>query len=264
MQHSEVPHEIDNKKEAYNDSENPERILQHGDKVVYAAIRLYMNVETRTCFPSISLIKKKSGCGQTKVTAAIKRLIEAGLMQLQKTKLPNGKWSNLYYFPETEFDKNFEMFSSDFFDLDIPINIKEYYMDIQKYMYDKESGSGKIGYSDTKLAELTGWTPQSIRKYNAFLKAKGLLEEVPTGQFDEAGLQVMRKHFNLTNFQQAAFWVKAVTEQITANTQQLNEHTEDIENLRSQLTDAQLRIQELERQMSIQSIKIDKPNEYQF
>lgn len=48
------------------------------------------------------------------------------------------------------------MFSSDFFDLDIPINIKEYYMDIQKYMYDKETGIGKIGYSDTKLAELTG------------------------------------------------------------------------------------------------------------
>lgn len=91
MQHSEVPHEIDKKKEAYNDSENSERILQHGDKVIYAAIRLYMNAETRTCFPSIELIKKKTNCGYAKVTTAIKRLIDAGFMELRKTKLPNGK-----------------------------------------------------------------------------------------------------------------------------------------------------------------------------
>lgn len=278
MQHSEVPHEIDKKKEAYNDSENSERILQHGDKVIYAAIRLYMNAETRTCFPSIELIKKKTNCGYAKVTSAIKRLIDAGFMELRKTKLPNGKWSNLYYFPKTEFDKNFEMFSSDFFDLDIPINIKEYYMDIQKYMYDKETGIGKIGYSDTKLAELTGWTPQSVKKYNAYLKANSLLDEVPTGKFDEAGFQIMKKEFNLTSFQQAAFWVKAVTEQITANTQQLNVHSENIENIRSQLIDTQqqltdtqaqlkdtqLRMRELERQMAIKNTKIEYPETYKF
>lgn len=48
------------------------------------------------------------------------------------------------------------MFTDDFLDMDLPINVKEYYMDIQRYMYDKESGVGKIGYTNTKLAELTG------------------------------------------------------------------------------------------------------------
>lgn len=208
MQHTEVPHELDNLQERLSKTDediknHPERILQPGDKVVYAAIRSFMD-ETRTCYPSIAKIKIRAKCGQAKIVSAIERLIQAGLMKLSHKKLDNGKTSNLYIFPKTKFDENFEMFTLDFLMLDIPINIKEYYMDIQRYMYGKETGVGRIGYSNAKLAELTGISAHSIKKYNEYLIANNLLEEEPTGNYDQAGFPIMKKNFQLDGFQQAA------------------------------------------------------------
>ena len=94
MKHTEIPHTFDDKKILMMDNENQERILQHGDKVVYAAIRRFMNEETRSCYPSISKIKQKAGCGQTKVEDAIKRLEQAGFIKLSKKAVPaTGKLS---------------------------------------------------------------------------------------------------------------------------------------------------------------------------
>ena len=157
MKHTAVPHTFDDTKFLIMDNENPERILQHGDKVVYAAIRRYMNEETRVCYPSISKIKQKAGCGQTKVEEAIKRLVQAGFIKVFKKPIPaTGKLSWFYEFNNSNFDKHFEMFTDAFLDLDLPINVKEYYMDIQRYLYDKDSGVGKISFSNTKISELTG------------------------------------------------------------------------------------------------------------
>ncbi len=208
MQHTEVPHELDNRQERLSKTEediknHPERILQPGDKIVYAAIRSFMD-ETRSCYPSFPKIKERAKCGQAKIEEAIQRLVKAGLMKIQVTTSGKGHNCNLYIFPETEFDKHFEMFTIDFLKLDIPINIKEYYMSIQKYMYDKESGIGKIGYTNTRLADLTGLTVKTVRKYNNYLISKNLLQEEPTGNYDASGLPIVQKQFSLNGFQQAA------------------------------------------------------------
>lgn len=252
MQHTEIPHELDNLQERLSKTEediknHPERILQSGDKIVYASIRSFMD-ETRTCYPSISKIKERAKCGQAKILSAIKRLEKAGFIKTSYKKLDNGKISHFYQFPKTKFDESFEMFTLDFLLLDIPANIKEYYMDIQKYMYGKDSGVGRIGYSNTKLSELTGISLPSIKKYNNYLIAHGFLEEEPTGQYDNAGLPVIKKEFNLNTFQQAMLWAKAVT-------QQVQENTEDINEVKEKLDKALLRISELERQQALSKIK---------
>lgn len=48
------------------------------------------------------------------------------------------------------------MFTDEFLDLDMPLNIKEYYMDIQHYLYGKDTGIGRCTLSNTELARRTG------------------------------------------------------------------------------------------------------------
>lgn len=242
MKHTEVPNEISN----LRDREQ----LAHGDKIIYATIRRYMNKETRDCFPAITTIANKLNCSKTKVISAIKRLIETGLLK----KHSDGR-KNHYYFPESEFDKHFEMFTDEFLDLDLPLNVKEYYMDVQPFLYGKETGIGKCSFSNAEISRRTGWTNISVKKYNEFLIEKGLLSEETTGNYDEAGLPVVQKNFNLTSLQQAALWVKAVTAQVTEN-------TKDIEALKGTVEKQQREIEELKRQLQ-KNIDLP-PTSYKF
>lgn len=52
---------------------------------------------------------------------------------------------------------------------------------------------------------------------------KGLLEEETTSSYDEAGLPVVSKNFNLSNLQQAALWAQAITKQVVDNTEAIEE-----------------------------------------
>lgn len=255
MKHTEIPHELDNRKVSIFDSENKNRTLEAGDKIIYASIRRYMNSDTRECYPSIRTIKEKLHCSQGRITAGLERLEKAGFIIKNKHKAPNGKWSNYYHFPESEFDKHFEMFTDEFLDLDLPINIKEYYMDLQQYLYDKDTGVGKCSFSNNTLANKLGISAPTVKKYNTYLIEHGFLEEETTGNYDEAGLPVVQKNFNLTSLQQAALWVKAVTAQVTEN-------TKDIETLKGTVEKQQREIEELKRQLQ-KNIDLP-PTSYKF
>lgn len=225
MKHTEVPNEISNLRESNQ--------LEHGDKIIYATIRRYMNKDSRDCFPALNTICTKLNCSKNKILAGIKRLIDTGLLQ----KHIDGR-KNHYYFPETEFDKHFEMFTDEFLDLKLPLNIKEYYMDLQPFLYGKETGVGKCSFSNSELSRRTGWSVISIKKYNTILIEKGLLSEESTGNYDEAGLPIIQKNFNLTGLQQAALWVKVVTETV-------QKHDNEIEELKK-------KVAALEKELSLQ------------
>lgn len=116
-----------------------------------------MNKETRSCYPSIRTIKSYAHCGQKAIESAIERLQKAGVLKLGKTKLKNGKWSNLYEFPETKFDEHFERFTHEFLKMDIPLHLKEYIMDLQEHLFiHKETASGDCSQSNLTLAKTTG------------------------------------------------------------------------------------------------------------
>lgn len=231
MKHTEVPNEISNLRDKNQ--------LEHGDKIIYATIRRYMNKETRDCFPSINTIAVKLNCSKTKVLSAIKRLLDTELLE----KHIDGR-KNHYKFPLTDFDKHFEMFTDEFLDSDLPLNVKEYYMDIQPFLYGKETGVGKCSFSNAELARRTGWTTVSVKKYNTILIEKGLLSEEVTNATDESGLPIVQKAFNLTGLHQAALWVKAVTEQITINTQ-------DIEDLKEENVKIRKELEALKKEMAL-------------
>lgn len=220
IKHTEVPHELDNLKNQH--------ALEHGDKIVYTAIRRYMNRDTRECYPALNTIATKLKCSTNKVVSALNRLVSSQLI-----KKVNDGHKNHYIFPITEFDKRFEKFTDEFLDLDLPLNVKEYYMDIQPFLYSKETGIGKCSFSNAELSRRTGWTIPSIKKYNTILIEKGFLTEETTDKTDSAGFAVIQKNFNLTGLQQASLWVKAVTEQITKNTDDIESIKKELEELKA-------------------------------
>lgn len=232
MQHVEIPNIMTSITENAYEETNPERILRKGDKVVYAAIRRNMDSVTRSCYPSIHTIKRLAGCGQAKVQQAIERLKQAGLLTIGMHTTAAGRRCNLYKFPITEFDKNFERFTFEFLDLDLPTNVKEYYMDIQHYLYDMENGVGKCNFSNAEIARRTGWSIPSVKKNNTILIERGLLTEETLEEKDQAGLPIVQKQFDLTGLQQAVLWVKAVTEQVTKNTDDIELLKQELEELK--------------------------------
>lgn len=251
MKHTEVPHQLDMMKDNHQ--------LEHGDKIIYAAIRRYMNKTTRECFPAIRTIASSLKCSNTKVLKAIERLLQTGLLQ----KSYSGR-KNCYYFPETEFDKKFEMFTDSFLDLDLELNVKEYYMDIQQYLYGKDTGVGKCSFSNTELSRRTGWSVPSIKKYNTILINNGLLEEEMTGNYDAAGLPIVQKSFDLNGLQQAALWVKAVTEQVTLNTADIEDLKTSNEEMKSEIEKLTKKLADLEKLQSLERNKIKETAEYKM
>ncbi len=224
MQHVEIPRHLDDLKISHK--------LEHGDKIIYGAIRLYMNEKTRECYPALRTISLVLKCSVNKIVAAIDRLVDSGAIQIVVNNNPKIK-SNTYWIPKTDFDKQFEMFTEEFLKLDIPLNIKEYYMDIQPFLYGKETGIGKCSFSNSELARRTGWTVPSIKKYNTYLIEHGFLEEETTNKRDEAGLTVIQKNFNLQSFNQAALWAKKITEQVIMNTSDIEQMKKELEELKA-------------------------------
>ena len=240
MQHVEVPYELDNLKLVHT--------LEHGDKIIYAALRNYMNKDSRECFPAIRFIAENLQCSPTKVQLAIKRLLETGLLE----KAKDGR-KNHYRFPETDFDKQFEMFTKEFLYMDLPLNVKEYYMDIQQYLYGKDTGKGKCSFSNAELARRTGWTVASVKKYNTILIEKNLLEEETSDYKDEAGFPIIVKRFDLQGLNQAELWVKQVTAAVIKHEDEIQQLKNEIQELRSDRQEDKRKIAALEKQLALQN-----------
>lgn len=240
MQHVEIPHELDNLKLVHT--------LEHGDKIIYAALRNYMNKDSRECFPAIRFIAENLQCSPTKVQLAIKRLLATGLLE----KAKDGR-KNHYRFPETDFDKQFEMFTKEFLYMDLPLNVKEYYMDIQQYLYGKDTGKGKCSFSNAELARRTGWTVASVKKYNTILIKKNLLEEETSDYKDEAGFPIIVKRFDLQGLNQAELWVKQVTAAVIKHEDEIQQLKNEIQELRSDRQEDKRKIAALEKQLALQN-----------
>lgn len=240
VQHAQIPQILTEKKLKSKYDVNFIPILKPGDKVVYGVIRLHMD-ETRTCYPSIATIKRYAHCGQKFVEEAIQRLVKAGFIELGKIKLANGKWANLYRFPITEFDKTFEMFTIDFLKQNIPIHLKEYLMDMQSSMFEKETGIGKVSHSNLAISDKTGWSMSEIKKFDDTLMDLGWLSVIPSGKIDQAGIPIMIKEFNLDAIKQAKLWIKAVNEQLTTTQNQIDE-VDDRLSVYEKKTDAQIKV----------------------
>ena len=228
MKHTEIPQNFDWTQ------------LEWCDQLVFAQIKRYMNKDTRTCYPAMDKIKEKTGLSLRFLCDSVHRLEEYGLIQVTKRK----GTSNLYYFPpETD---QFEMFSEQFLDMDLPPKVKEYYMKLQKTLYDKDQEIAITHYTDAELAEITGLSKPTIKKYNSILEKSGYMTTAITQYKDESGLAIREMSFDMQKLGQFGLWVKAVTEQVTKN-------TDDIEELKATVKQQSMEIAELKRQVAIKN-----------
>lgn len=230
MKHTEIPQNFDWTQ------------LEWCDQLVFAQIKRFMNKDTRTCYPSIQTLKDKMDLSTTFIKDAIHRLEQFGLIQVTKRK----GTSNLYYFPpETD---QFEMFSEDFLDMELPPKVKEYYMKLQKTLYDKDQEIATTHYNDAELAKITGLSKPTVKKYNMILENSGYMSTAITPYKDEAGLSIREMSFDMQKLGQFGLWAKAITQQVITN-------TDDIEELKSTVKQQQREIAELKRQMSLRDAK---------
>ena len=233
MKHTEIPQNFDWTQ------------LEWCDQLVFAQIKRFMNKDSRTCYPSMDKIKEKTDLSVRFINDSIHRLEEFGLIQVTRRK----GTSNLYYFPpETD---QFEMFSEEFLDMKLPPKVKEYYMKIQKTLYDKDQQVATTHYNDSELAQITGVSKPTVRKYNLLLEQSGYMTSKLTNYKDEAGLTIRELSFDMQKLGQFGLWVKAITEQVVSN-------TDDIQELRANYNDLQKEVKELRRRLDIKEGKEEK------
>lgn len=230
MKHTEIPQNFDWTQ------------LEWCDQLVFAQIKRFMNKDSRTCYPSMETIKEKTDLSVRFINDSIHRLEEFGLIQVTRRK----GTSNLYYFPpETD---QFEMFSEEFLDMKLPPKVKEYYMKIQKTLYDKDQQVATTHYNDSELSKITGISKPTVKKYNLILEQSGYMTSKLTNYKDEAGLTIRELSFDMQKLGQFGLWIKAITEQVVSN-------TDDIQELRANYNDLQKEVKELRRRLDIKEGK---------
>jgi DNA-binding MarR family transcriptional regulator len=229
-------------------------LLQKYEILIYVCIRRYMNAKTMKAFPSLDTIAKDSGCSKPTILKIIKEIERKGYI---KTELKGGV-GNVYTFNN---EKSFEPFSYEF--LDNPELNKSEKLQIlctQQYMY-KNDGIGKVSYSDRELAKLTGLDRSVISKNNNSLMSKNLMTQVTLQSRDsETGLMNKETIYHLNELGQAIVFA------ITNHEERIQQNTQDIETLKSQIKDNQILLAEIKRlQEENKALKgLDIPRQFEF
>lgn len=201
--------------------------LDPKDKLIYIAIRRYMNKQTLQAFPSYAKITEDTGAAVT-IKKCVNHLVEQGYL----TTFKKGR-SIIYQFNNKKY---FEPFSFDFLDnADLTFTEKSYIVATQQYMYkNPESEEGKVSYTNKELSELIHMPEATISKCNRTLQKKGYLE----------GSNELTKRFQLRKLDQLFIWkFKQQDERITKVEETLDKVLDENKQLRA-------KIEQLEKQQN--------------
>ena len=202
--------------------------LDPKDKLIYIAIRRYMNKQTLQAFPSYAKITEDTGAAAITIKKYVNHLVEQGYL----TTFKKGR-SIIYQFNNKKY---FEPFSFDFLDnTDLTFTEKSYIVATQQYMYkNPESEEGKVSYTNKELSELIHMPEATISKCNRTLQKKGYLE----------GSNELTKRFQLRKLDQLFIWkFKQQDERITKVEETLNKVLDENKQLRT-------KIEQLEKQQN--------------
>ncbi|MGM9532188.1 helix-turn-helix domain-containing protein [Intestinibacter sp.] len=190
----------------HNGNSEPINGLTPQDKLIYLAIRRYMNRETMESFPSYATITKDIGAAAKTIKKSVDNLVNEGYLNTRR----DGK-KIIYKFNNK---KQFEPFSWEFLDKpDLTFTEKSYIVAAQQYMF-KDNEEGKISYKNSELSKLINMTESTISRCNHSLERKGYLE----------GAAELIKKFQLRELDQLFIWkFKEQDERIDKNTEDIAE-----------------------------------------
>lgn len=220
--------------------------LKVGDRLVYSAIKKYMNKDTLTCYPRLETIAEDCQCSQNLVKSALKRLEKIGWIKV--TRRPGT--SSIYTFLKPD---KFEMFSDEFFKLDLDYKLKDYYIQLQQYLLkDCINERAYIRYSNNEIAEKLHMPLRTVQRYNLQLKNKGIVEETVTSLINpETGCEIIEKSFNLSKLEQAFLYKLAEHEEA------IKENKEDIKSLKAEVAELRKQIKQLQKDQNVKDIKTE-------
>ena len=178
------------------------------DKLIYVAIRRYMNKETMEAYPSYAKITEDTKASAVTIKKCINNLIKEKYLDTRK------EGRRIVYIFNNK--KQFEPYSYDFLDRrDLSFTEKSYIIATQQFMYKNENTeTGDISYSNKELANLIRMPESTISKVNRSLENKGLLESASSPV----------KQFKLRELDQLFIWkFKEQDDKIQANTDKIKE-----------------------------------------
>ena len=226
--------------------------LKIGDRLVYSAIKKYMNKDTLSCYPRLDTIAADCQCSTNFVKLAVKRLEEIGWIKV--TKRPGT--SSMYTFLKPD---KFEMFSDEFFKLNLDYKLKDYYIQLQQYLLkDCINEKAYIRYSNNEIAEKLHMSLRTVQKYNLELKNAGIIEETMTTLVNQdSGCQIIEKSFNLTKLQQAFLY------KLAEHDAAIKETKDDVQTLKDKVAELENKIKQLtlDRQVTKEFVFVDKKEE---
>ena len=205
------------------------------DKLIYIAIRRYMNKETMEAYPSYATITKDTKAAAVTIKKCVNNLIREKYLNTRR----EGK-RIVYIFNNK---KKFEPFSYEFLDRrDLTFTEKSYIVAAQQFMFKNENTeTGDISYTNKELSKLIKMPESTISKNNRSLEVKGLLE----------GASLPTKQFKLRELDQLFVWkFKEQDEKIQQNTDKIVELEKDNAELKK-------RVIELEK-LALKDIKENK------
>lgn len=203
--------------------------LDPKDKLIYLAIRRYMNKQTREAFPSYAKITEDTGAAAKTIKKCVDNLVNEGYLETRK----DGK-KIIYKFNNK---KQFEPFSYDFLDKpELTFTEKSYIVATQQFMYkDKETLEGKVSYPNSELSKLIKMPPATISKCNRSLEKKGYLQ----------GASDSTKRFQLRELDQMIIY------KLQEHEYQIQQNTSDIALIKEELQQLKLENAELKKQLGI-------------
>lgn len=196
----------------HNGNSEPINGLTPQDKLIYLAIRRYMNRDTMESFPSYARLTQDIGAAAKTIKKSVDNLVREEYLQTRR----DGK-KIIYKFNNK---KQFEPFSWDFLDKpDLTFTEKSYIVAAQQYMF-KDNEEGKISYKNNELSKLINMSEATISKCNHSLEKKGYLE----------GASELVKKFQLRELDQLFIWkFKEQDEKIEKNTEDIREIKKKLE-----------------------------------
>lgn len=187
--------------------------LDPKDKLIYLAIRRYMNKQTKEAFPSYAKITEDTGAAAKTIKKCVDNLVKEGYLEIRK----DGR-KIIYKFNNK---KQFEPFSYDFLDKpDLTFTEKSYIVATQQYMFkDSNTYEGRLSYKNKELSKLIKMPEATISKCNRSLEKKGYLE----------GASNSVKRFQLRELDQLIIW------KLSEHEDRLNKHDQELEELKKEL-----------------------------
>lgn len=205
------------------------------DKLIYIAIRRYMNKETMEAYPSYATITKDTKAAAVTIKKCVNNLIREKYLNTRR----EGK-RIVYIFNNK---KKFEPFSYEFLDRrDLTFTEKSYIVATQQFMFKNENTeTGDISYTNRELSELIKMPESTISKNNRSLEVKGLLE----------GASLPTKQFKLRELDQLFVW------KFKEQDEKIQQNTDKIVALEKDNAELKKRVIELEK-LALKDIKENK------